>query len=253
MGTRTHPNPLPLTEGEGATESNCKPRHAMLEASQMSRPRVTLKLATSLDGRIATAAGESRWITGPAARAEVQRMRAEHDAVMVGGGTVRADDPELLARTEPPPAAQPARVVLSKAFDIPVGGRLFQSLDRAPVIVLGGEVGPNATALLRAGAKVGMVASEGPGVDLLPALELLEREWRIGSILCEGGGQLAASLIAAGAVDRLEWFRAPIMLGGEGRPAVAALALSRLSDAPKWRRVAIRELGPDIWESYERA
>ena len=85
----------------------------------MNRPRVTLKLATSLDGRIATASGESRWITSEASRAEVQKMRAAHDAVMIGAGTARADDPSLLARTEPPPAKQPMRVVLSKHFDVP--------------------------------------------------------------------------------------------------------------------------------------
>src|SRR5690606_34039966 len=106
----------------------------------MDRPRVTLKLATSLDGRIATASGESRWITSEASRAEVQKMRAAHDAVMIGAGTARADDPSLLARTEPLPAKQPMRVVLSKHFDVPLSGRLFQNLDDSPLIVLGDAV-----------------------------------------------------------------------------------------------------------------
>ena len=75
----------------------------------------------------------------------------------------------------------------------------------------------------------------------------------IARVFAEGGGQVAASLIGAGVVDRLEWFRAPIILGSEGRPAVAALALARLAEAPTWKRVALRELGPDLWESYERA
>lgn len=219
----------------------------------MSRPRVTLKLATSLDGRIATASGESGWITGEAARAEVQRLRAAHDAVMIGAETARRDDPSLLARTEPPPAKQPARVVLSKKFDVPTFGRLFENLDASPLIILGGEVGPTSSLVTQAGAKIGVVVNDGPHVDAGLALHCLQLEWRFGSVLAEGGGRLAASLIAADAVDRIEWFRAPIVLGAEGRPAVAALALARLANAPRFKRVALRELGPDIWESYERA
>lgn len=220
----------------------------------MNRPRVTLKLATSLDGRIATASGESRWITGEASRAEVQKMRAAHDAVMVGIGTARADDPELLARTEPPPAKQPARVILDTEFSLQPGGRLFASLDRAAVIVIGADDadGKRRAVLEGAGARTLGVGRGPAGIDAEAALTVLMGAG-IGSVFAEGGGQVAASLIAANAVDRLEWFRAPIVLGAEGRPAVAALALARLAEAPTWRRMALRELGPDLWESYERA
>jgi riboflavin-specific deaminase C-terminal domain len=218
----------------------------------MDRPRVTLKLATSLDGRIATAAGESRWITGEAARAEVQKLRAAHDAVMIGAGTARADDPSLLARTEPPPAKQPMRVVLTRGFDVPVGGKLFERLDESPLIVIGEETNERELALQRAGALTANVIDimDGRGPEL--ALYILWAEYGIKSVLVEGGGVLAAGLIAAGLVDRLEWFRAPILLGAEGRPAVAALALGKLSEAPAFRRVAFQALGPDLWESYER-
>lgn len=218
----------------------------------MNRPRVTLKLATSLDGRIATASGESRWITGEASRAEVQKMRAAHDAVMIGAGTARADNPSLLARTEPLPAKQPMRVVLAKHFDVPTSGRLFQNLNDSPLIVLGAAV-ERSHHVIAAGARIGYVVNDGPQMDIELALHTLWLEWKIESVFVEGGGQVAASLIAANAVDRLEWFRAPIVLGAEGRPAVAALALARLAEAPTWRRVALRELGPDLWESYERA
>lgn len=217
----------------------------------MDRPFVTLKLATSLDGRIATASGESRWITGEAARAEVQKLRAAHDAVMIGAGTARSDNPSLLARTEPPAERQPKRVVVSKSFDIPIDGRLFESLDQSPLIVLGGASGPESARVQDAGAKVGHIINCGP-VDVVLALRALWLEWDVKSVLVEGGGQLAASLIAAAVVDRLEWFRAPIVLGAEGRPGIAALALDSLAAAPAFRRVALRELGPDIWESYER-
>jgi diaminohydroxyphosphoribosylaminopyrimidine deaminase/5-amino-6-(5-phosphoribosylamino)uracil reductase len=217
------------------------------------RPHVTLKLATSLDGRIATASGESRWITGEAARAEVQRMRARVDALLVGAGTVRADDPELIARTSPPPERQPLRVVLDTHFSIAPAKRLLASLDKAPLLVIGateGDAGRRA-ALEAAGARTGVVGAAGGRVDVAAALALLSAGG-VSTVLSEGGGQLAASLVAANAIDRLEWFRAPIALGAEGRPAIGALALARLADAPAWRRVALRELGPDLWESYER-
>jgi diaminohydroxyphosphoribosylaminopyrimidine deaminase/5-amino-6-(5-phosphoribosylamino)uracil reductase len=219
----------------------------------MHRPHVTLKLATSLDGRIATATGESRWITGEASRAEVQKLRAAHDAVLVGSATVTADDPELLARTTPPPKRQPVRVVLDTEFSIPARGRLFDTLDRATLLVIGAADGDAArrAALEAAGARTAGVARGPLGTDAEAALGLM-LEHGIERVLCEGGGQLAASLIAAEVVDRIEWFRAPIVLGAEGRSGVAALALSSLADAPQFKRVALRELGPDIWESYER-
>jgi diaminohydroxyphosphoribosylaminopyrimidine deaminase/5-amino-6-(5-phosphoribosylamino)uracil reductase len=219
----------------------------------MHRPHVTLKLATSLDGRIATATGESRWITGEASRAEVQKLRAAHDAVLVGSATVTADDPELLARTTPPPKRQPVRVVLDTEFSIPARGRLFDTLDRATLLVIGAADGDAArrAALEAAGARTAGVARGPLGTDAEAALGLM-LEHGIERVLCEGGGHLAASLIAAEVVDRIEWFRAPIVLGAEGRSGVAALALSSLADAPQFKRVALRELGPDIWESYER-
>lgn len=219
----------------------------------MSRPRVTLKLATSLDGRIATAAGESRWITGEHARAQVQHLRAAADAVMIGAGTARADNPSLLARTEPPPKKQPLRVVVTTRFDIPFEGRLLEALDRSPLVVFGAErAGPARQAILEgAGARIETVESAGPGVDILTVLARLDA-LGVGCVLAEGGGKLAAALIAADCVDEIEWFRAPIVLGEEGRAAIGSLALGRLADAPRWRRVAIRELGPDLWESYQR-
>lgn len=222
--------------------------------AEMSRPRVILKLATSLDGRIATASGESRWITSEAARAEVQKLRASVDAVMVGAGTARADDPSLLARTDPAPAKQPARVVITSRFDIPFEGRLFEALNQSPLFVFGAErTGPARQAILEgAGARLECVAAGAEGVDLRAVLARLG-DLGIGSVLVEGGGKLAAALIAANLVDQLEWFRAPVALGAEGKPAIGSLALGKLADAPRWTRVALREIGPDLWESYERA
>ncbi len=220
----------------------------------MTRPRITLKLATSLDGRIATAAGESRWITGEVARAEVQKLRAVHDAVLIGAETARRDNPSLLARTEPPLTRQPARIVLTTRLDIPPDSALFASLDKSPLIVFSAErVSPVRHAILEgAGARVEQVACTESRLDIGAVLERLA-SLGFGSVLAEGGGKVAAALIQADAVDRLEWFRAPIVLGAAGKPVVADIAYEALAQAPKWRRVALRELGPDVWESYERA
>ncbi|HWA00678.1 MAG TPA: RibD family protein [Caulobacterales bacterium] len=220
----------------------------------MARPHVTLKLATSLDGRIATADGESRWITGPEARAQTHRLRVECGAVMVGGATARLDDPELTARTDPPPRRQPLRLVLDSRFSLPLDRKLIATARQIPTLIIGADDADPAQrlALEAAGAQTALVPRGADGVDL-DAVWALLAEKGLSRVLVEGGGQLAASLIKGGHVDRLEWMRAPIVLGAEGAPAVAAIALARLSEAPTFRRVALRELGPDLWESYERA
>jgi len=221
----------------------------------MTRPHVTLKLATSLDGRIATASGESRWITGPEARTQVHRLRLECGAVMIGVGTARADDPELTVRSDPPPRRQPLRIVLDSQLSIDLRGRLAATIAEAPLLVIGANGADPAKklALEAAGVQVGLAAAEPSGrVDLGAALDLLGGKG-LSRVLVEGGGQVAAALIRGGHVDRVEWFRAPIVIGEEGVPAIAGVALGRLSEAPTFRRVALRELGPDLWESYERA
>lgn len=221
----------------------------------MNRPHVTLKLATSLDGRIATASGESRWITGEAARAEVQKLRAAHDAVLIGAKTARRDDPSLLARTEPPTTKQPARVVLTSRLDLEPDLKMFGEIGQAPVILFAVERGgPARRAIFESmGAQVEYLAArDGGGVDVAAVLTRLG-ELGLPRVLVEGGGKVAAAVIAADVVDRLEWFRAPIALGAAGRPAIADLSYGALVEAPRWRRVALRELGPDVWESYERA
>lgn len=254
------------------------------------RPIVTLKMATSLDGRIATATGQSKWITGEAARAEGHRLRAAHDAILVGVETVLADDPELTARLLPvdevdgvdqdwskvdrrrdreaqglvqPPPAPPARSQgepAASAFAAQTGSRqplrvVLDSRLRTPpsakvatentLILTADDPRPiGAAEVVRVGASDGRPAPEA----VLPAL--FERGVR--SLLIEGGGHVAASFLRAGLVDRLDWFRAPILLGGEGRPCVAGLALADLASAPKFRRLSVTPVGDDLWERYER-
>ncbi len=205
--------------------------------------QVTLKLATSLDGRIATASGESQWITGEAARLEGHRLRAAHDAILVGVETVLADDPQLTVRLgHEGEDVQPLRVVMDSRLRTPPSAQIAAA---NTLILTAAEPHPVG------GAQVRQVAAEN-GRPAISAVLAALSERGVRSLLIEGGGQVAASFLAAGAVDAIEWFRAPILLGAEGRPGVAALALARLSDAPRFRRLAVQPLGDDLWERYER-
>lgn len=205
------------------------------------RPRVTLKLATSLDGRIATASGESKWITGAAARLEGHRLRAAHDAILVGVETVLADDPELTVRLPGRPVDQPLRVVMDSRLRTPPTAKVA----RGDTLIL------TATSPAALGtAVVEQIDSHDGRPTPAAALSAIRRKGAA-SVLIEGGGQAAASFLRAGLVDRLEWFRAPILLGAEGRPCVAALALENLAAAPQFRRVSAEPVGDDLWERYD--
>lgn len=203
--------------------------------------RVTLKLATSLDGRIATATGESKWITGEAARLEGHRLRAAHDAVLVGIGTVLADDPELTARLPGRPVDQPLRVVLDSRLRTPATAKV--SNGDTLILTACDPVAVGSAMVEQVEAQDGRPV---PGA----VLATLRRKG-VTSLLIEGGGQVAAAFLRAGLVDRIEWFRAPVLLGGEGRPCVAALSLAKLADAPKFRRLSVEPVGDDLWERYD--
>lgn len=204
-------------------------------------PLVTLKLATTLDGRIATAGGESQWITGPAARRLAHALRGRHDAVLVGSGTLLADDPALTCRL-PGYATQPTvRVVADARGRTPATARLFT--DTAPVWIAT-AAGVDATALASAGAEILTVPTAAEGLDSKALLQALGARG-ITRVLVEGGGRLAASLLRAGLVDRLAWFHAPCLIGADGLPAIAALRLSALAEAPKFRRITSVPVGDD--------
>lgn len=220
------------------------------------RIAVTLKLATSLDGRIATASGESRWITGQEARDQGHRLRAEHDAVVVGIGTALTDDPELTVRLDGYQGAQPARIVFDTHQRLGTDAKLVQRARHIPTILVTAE--PLQQRLTDAGVLGVQVGLDVLGhVDIAQALAALtELGHRLGRSLdrlyIEGGGQLAASFIAAGRVDRLEWFRAPVVLGSQGRPGIGELAVEALASAPRFKRYSVLEVGVDLWERYER-
>jgi diaminohydroxyphosphoribosylaminopyrimidine deaminase/5-amino-6-(5-phosphoribosylamino)uracil reductase len=211
---------------------------------------VTLKLATSLDGRIATGAGESRWITGDESREAVHRLRAGHDAVLIGVETALADDPELTVRLPGYNGRQPARVVLDSRQRLTPECKLVRTARDIPTYVVA-TTEPDPV-LVDAGVKVLTVRAVGEDrPELKTVVQTLEQEG-LSSLFVEGGGQVAASFLRCDLVDLLEWFRAPAVIGGEGRPAVGALAVMALSEAPRFRRLDLRELGPDVWERYER-
>jgi diaminohydroxyphosphoribosylaminopyrimidine deaminase/5-amino-6-(5-phosphoribosylamino)uracil reductase len=215
-----------------------------------------LKLATSLDGKIATAAGESQWITGARARAISHELRGIHGAILVGSGTVLADDPELTARGEEPPARQPLRIVLDSRLRLPLDSQLLKTLAFGPVLVAGcGGADPKAKQALEIkGARVVLLPRDSRGVTVSDLLAYLARQDEpLDSLFVEGGGRVAASFLEADAVDRIEWFRAPLIMGEEARPGIAGADIVKLSDARRWKRVQVRELDSDLWETYERA
>ena len=206
--------------------------------------RITLKIATSLDGRIGTSTGESQWITGPESRLQGHRLRAQHDAVLVGVETVLADDPRLTVRLpDGETGADPLRVVLDSKLRTPPFARLAKPgtliLTTRSVIPVGE-------------AEVLRVAGDTTNRPAIQAVLDTLNSRGVSSLMIEGGGRVAACFVAAGVVDAIEWFRAPILLGGDGRPGVAALSLARLSHAPRYRRLAAEPLGDDLWERYEK-
>lgn len=218
------------------------------------RPMVTLKLATSLDGRIATASGESRWITGPEARRHVHAARLTHDAVLIGAGTARADDPMLTVRGMGD-VAQPVRIIAARTLDLPLAGRLAQSAADLPLWLLhgaGDAPDQRRAAWQSLGAHLLPVAVLGRALDPTAMLAALGAKG-LTRVLCEGGGTLVAALLAAGLVDEISAYGAGLAIGAEGRPALGALGISALAEAPRFRLMATGAVGGDILSRWEHA
>jgi diaminohydroxyphosphoribosylaminopyrimidine deaminase/5-amino-6-(5-phosphoribosylamino)uracil reductase len=210
----------------------------------MRRPLVVLKLAASLDGRIATATGASRWITGAQARRRSHEMRDRLDAVMVGAGTVRADDPRLTCRI--PGGRDPIRIVLDGRLSISPRSRVLRVGSQAPTWIFAAQDASErrAATLARGGAEV--IRLRGRGTVHLPSV--LRELWLRGvtSVLVEGGATLAAAALRARLVDRVVLFLAPMIIGGDGVPAVAALGTKRVAGAVQLRNVKFDRIGDDL-------
>lgn len=220
--------------------------------TEQGRPLVTLKLAESLDGRIATATGQSKWITGPQARRLVHGMRARHDAVMVGGGTARADDPSLTVR-DLGLERQPVRIVVSRFLDLPLLSQLARTAREVPVWLCHGHgADPERRhAWEGLGARLIPCAEQGGQLDPGDILRQLG-EAGLTRVFCEGGGSLAASLLAADLVDELVVFSAGLAIGGEGIPAIGAMGVERLESAPRFRLVEVARAGDDVVQYWTR-
>lgn len=214
---------------------------------QTGLPYVIAKFAASLDGRIATRTGDARWLTGEWARDAAHRERAWVDVVMVGAGTVLADDPQLTARPGGVPGErQPARLVVDARGRVSPRARLFTVGGRAMVATT--EASPAAwrAALEQAGVEVLVCPEDGSGgVDLVSLLTTLGTRGVL-SVWAEGGGLLLGSLLAAGLIDELWAFVAPIILGREGTPAIAWAGPDRVAEAPRLRRVRVETYGEDV-------
>ncbi|UAB90847.1 bifunctional diaminohydroxyphosphoribosylaminopyrimidine deaminase/5-amino-6-(5-phosphoribosylamino)uracil reductase RibD [Ruegeria sp. SCSIO 43209] len=220
--------------------------------TEQGRPFVTLKLASSFDGRIATETGHSQWITGPNARRAVHAMRARHDAVMVGAGTARADDPSLTVR-DLGVQHQPVRVVVSRHLDLPLMGQLARTASDIPVwLCHGPHPDPErARAWEGLGARLIPCALDGHHVD---AADLLQQLGQAGltRVFCEGGSALAASLLKGDLVDELVGFTAGLTIGAEGLSAIGALRLDTLDTAPRFDLIETQVVGGDILHRWAR-
>ncbi|HEY3012964.1 MAG TPA: bifunctional diaminohydroxyphosphoribosylaminopyrimidine deaminase/5-amino-6-(5-phosphoribosylamino)uracil reductase RibD [Gemmatimonadales bacterium] len=231
--------------GEAAAAQNAIFLHSV---APRARPYVALKLATTLDGRIADGFGRSRWISGSEGREYVQWLRAGFDAIAVGGRTARLDDPSLTVRGTVQPRVPPRRVVFDRAADLGPQLTLLRSAGEIPTLVV---VSPD--------AEPGRIKRlEAAGVTVLRAGALEEglrslRDLGIGSLLVEGGGQLAGSLLGAGLVDRYYWLQSPVWLGDDAVPALAGLPSRGLDQAERWRVVERRALGQDTLLVLDRS
>ena len=205
------------------------------------RPWMRMKAASSLDGRIALANGESKWITGDEARCDVHRLRARSCAMLTGIGTVRADDPELTARLVPC-RRQPRRVVIDNSLDLPLSAKILQG--EAPLILTVSDDASRRAALEAKGAEVVRVPGEGKSDLAAVARFLAERGFN--EVTVETGGKLMGSLLASGVVDELVIYYAPSILGDKGQALFVMPEITRLPDAPRAKIVDVRTVGEDL-------
>ena len=236
------------------SEEACEINAGFILHRTQGRPLVTLKLATTLDGRIATANGHSQWITGPAARACGHMLRARHDAVMVGAGTALADDPELTVRLPGMEGRVPVSVVLDGRLSLAPSSKLASAAASRPVwVVTGPKADPaKRKPLENRGVRLIDVGHGHDGrLDIAQVMAALAG-LGLTRVMIEGGAALATSFLQCGLVDRLVWFRAPSVIGADGLAGIGALGLDRLEGSPRFRRIATDTIGDDMMETYAR-
>ncbi len=262
-------DPDPRTDGAGAAllsdagvrvtygphEDDARRLHAgHLCRVRLGRPQVTLKLAASLDGQIATSTGASQWLTGPLARQHAHLLRARHDAILVGAGTTLRDDPELTCRLPGLADRSPVRVVMIGAETPLPSGRLIATLDNVPLwLLVTAARRPDTRELQTAGAQVVELAADSCGrPSLEPALAALGARG-LTSVLVEGGQTLATALLRNRLVDALVWYGTDAIVGSDGLAAIGVLGRTALAETTDFRAVRARRIGSDHVRFLERA
>jgi diaminohydroxyphosphoribosylaminopyrimidine deaminase/5-amino-6-(5-phosphoribosylamino)uracil reductase len=219
---------------------------AYIHFMSTARPFVHLKLAVSLDGKVATFSGDSRWITSEQARARVHELRHQYDAIMVGGRTVIADDPLLTDRSGRKRRRPLVRVVIEQYLRMSPESQLAQTIEAAPVLIFAhGDSDPEIVSALQSRG-VEVISQEGSGLELSSVLEELGRR-SIQSVLIEGGPILAGLLLDAGLVNKITFFIAPLIIGGQDAPsAIGGDGAEKIADARHLENVSVERRGPDI-------
>jgi diaminohydroxyphosphoribosylaminopyrimidine deaminase / 5-amino-6-(5-phosphoribosylamino)uracil reductase len=217
------------------------------------RPLITLKLASTLDGKIATGTGESQWITGLEARRMAHILRGRNDAVLVGVGTAIADNPELTCRIVGFRESQVVRVVADSFLRTPLTSNLARTAGNAPLwfLVCRGADSSQREAFIKLGAIVIEIESGEAGLNLIDGVKALAQAG-LTRVLVEGGGHMAASFIRADLVDRIAWLHAPAVLGGDGWPSVQGLGIPGLAKMPRFVPHRVTSLGPDTMTEFKR-
>ena len=220
-----------------------------------SRPFITLKIATTLDGKIATRNGESEWITGEVSRKTVHKLRASHDAVMIGSGTALIDNPSLACRLPGVKNRHKLRVILDGRLRVPENGILAQTARKIPVLIFtvsgGKDKSEKVKRLESLGVTIVIFEKNGERPNIRDVMTEVSARG-ITRLLVEGGGSLAASLLANDLVDELAWFRAPSIIGGDGLSSIANLGLDKLENMATFSRQSLTILGDDSLEILAR-
>jgi len=221
---------------------------------KQGRPFFTLKVATTLDGRIATRTGESQWITGGESRAVAHHLRAQHDAVLIGSGTALSDDPLLSCRLPGMEDRSPIRIVADGRLRLTPAMKLIKTARQVPtwVVTIPATEAERRRALEHRGVTIIEVEGTPSGHPAPEAVGAVLADHGITRVLIEGGAGVAGSYLNAGLVDRLAWFRAARVIGSDGVPATGPLGINELQDAPSFSRLGVMQIGDDVLETFSR-